>query len=44
MDAFEKAGYQAEEPEAFACRFRNRMNKTAAGDLKEIVPYGPADL
>lgn len=43
-DEFEKKGYQAEDPEAFACRFRNRMNKTAAGDLKEIVPYGPADL
>ena len=43
-DAFEKKGYQAEDPEAFACRFRNRMNKTSSGDLKEIVPYGPADL
>ena len=43
-DAFEKKGYQAEDPEAFACRFRNRMNKSSAGDLKEIVPYGPADL
>ena len=43
-DAFEKAGYQAEEPEAFACRFRNRMNKASDGALKAIVPYGPADI
>ncbi len=42
--AFEEKGYQAQDPEAFACQFRNRMNKSAAGDLKPIVPYGPADL
>ena len=42
--AFEQKGYQQEDPEVFACRFRNRMNKAAAGDLKAIVPYSPADL
>ena len=42
--AFEKPGYQSEEPEAFLCRFRNRMNKGADGTLKKIVPYGPEDL
>ena len=42
--AFEKPGYQAEEPEAFLCRFKNRMNKAADGTLKKIVPYGPEDL
>ena len=43
-EAFERKGYQDQEPEAFACRFRNRMNKSSAGELKPIVPYGPADL
>ena len=43
-EGFEKKGYQQQDPETFACRFRNRMNKAAAGDLKAIVPYGPADL
>ena len=42
--AFEEKGYQRQDPEAFACRFKNRMNRTASGDLKPIVPYGPADL
>lgn len=42
--AFEKAGYQREDPEAFLCRFRNRMNKGADGALKKIEPYGPEDL
>lgn len=39
-----RKGYQAEEPEAFLNRFRNRMNKGADGTLKKIVPYGPEDL
>ena len=43
-EAFEKPGYQREEPEAFLCRFRNRMNKGADGALKKIEPYGPEDL
>ncbi len=43
-EAFEKPGYQAQEPEAFLCRFKNRMNKAADGALKKIVPYGPEDL
>lgn len=42
--AFEKPGYQREEPEAFLNRFRNRMNKGADGALKKIEPYGPEDL
>ncbi len=37
-------GFQAEAPEAFLCRFKNRMNKGADGTLKKIVPYGPEDL
>ena len=41
---FERKGYQAEEPEAFLCRFKNRMNKAADGTLKKIVPYGAEDL
>ena len=43
-EPFEKPGYQEEAPEAFLCRFRNRMNKGADGALKKIVPYGPEDL
>ena len=43
-EAFERPGYQREEPEAFLCRFKNRMNKAADGALKKIVPYGPEDL
>ena len=43
-EGFMKHGYQAEEPEAFLCRFKNRMNKGADGALKKIVPYGPEDL
>ena len=43
-EAFERPGYQREEPEAFLCRFRNRMNKGADGALKKIEPYGPEDL
>ncbi len=43
-EGFMKKGYQAEEPEAFLCRFKNRMNKGADGALKKIVPYGPEDL
>ena len=43
-EAFEKAGYQRQEPEAFLCRFKNRMNKAADGALKKIVPYGEEDL
>ena len=39
-----RSGYQAEEPEAFLNRFRNRMTKAADGTLKTIVPYGPEDL
>ena len=42
--AFEQKNYQDEDPEAFACRFRNRMNTNASGELKPIVPFGPADL
>ena len=42
--AFEKAGYQREEPETFLCRFRNRMNKGADGALRKIEPYGLEDL
>ena len=42
--AFERAGYQDEDPEAFLCRFKNRMNKSADGTLKKIVPYGAEDL
>ena len=43
-EGFARPGYQAEEPEAFINRFRNRMNKAADGALKKIVPYGPEDL
>ncbi|MBR1821106.1 MAG: DUF4236 domain-containing protein [Clostridia bacterium] len=43
-EAFERRGYQNEEPEAFLLRFRNRVNKGADGTLKKIVPYGPEDL
>jgi len=43
-EAFERPGYQAEEPEAFLCRFKNRMNKAADGTLKKIVPYGAEDM
>lgn len=40
-EAFEQPGYQKTEPEAFLCRFRNRMNKAADGALKKIEPFGP---
>lgn len=43
-EAFDKPGYQQEDPQAFLCRFRNRMNVGADGGLKKIVPYGPEDL
>ena len=43
-EAFEKPGYQNTEPEAFLCRFKNRMNKLADGTLKRIEPYGPDAL
>ena len=43
-EAFEQPGYQREDPEAFLCRFKNRMNKAADGTLKKIEPYGPEDL
>ena len=43
-EAFERKGYQKTEPEAFLCRFKNRMNKAADGTLKRIEPYGPQDL
>lgn len=43
-EAFEKKGYQREEPEAFLCRFKNRMNRLADGTLKKIEPYGPEDV
>lgn len=43
-EGFEKPGYQKEDPEAFLCRFKNRMNKGSDGTLKRIVPYGPEDL
>ncbi len=43
-EAFERPGYQREDPEAFLCRFKNRMNKAADGTLKKIEPYGPEDL
>ena len=42
--AFEQKGYQQTDPEAFLCRFKNRMNKAADGTLKKIEPYGPEDL
>jgi len=40
-EAFEQPGYQRTEPEAFICRFKNRMNKLADGTLKKIEPFGP---
>ena len=43
-EAFEKKGYQREEPEAFLCRFKNRMNRLSDGTLKKIEPYGPEDV
>ena len=42
--AFEQPGYQQTEPEAFICRFKNRMNKLADGTLKRIEPFGPEAL
>ena len=39
--AFEQPGYQQADPEAFLCRFKNRMNKLADGTLKKIVPLSP---
>ena len=42
--AFEKSGYQQKEPLDFICKFKNRMNLTASGDLKQIEPYGPEAL
>ncbi|MDO4865716.1 MAG: DUF4236 domain-containing protein [Clostridia bacterium] len=43
-EAFEKRGYQDQEPEQFLCRFKNRMNKASTGELKGIVPYTAEDL
>lgn len=43
-EAFEQPGYQQAEPEAFVCRFKNRMNKLADGTLKKIEPFGPEAL
>ena len=40
-EGFEQPGYQHTEPEAFLCRFKNRMNKAADGTLKRIEPFGP---
>ena len=42
--AFEQPGYQHTDPEAFFCRFKNRMNKGADGALKRIEPFGPEAL
>ena len=42
--AFEKPGYQRNDPEAFICTFKNRMNKSADGTLKRIEPFGPDAL
>ena len=42
--AFEQPGYQQADPEAFLCRFKNRMNKGADGTLKRIEPFGPEAL
>ncbi len=38
-DAFEQPGYQQTDPEAFVCKFKNRMNKSADGTLKKIEPF-----
>ena len=43
-EAFEQPGYQRTDPEAFICRFKNRMNKLADGTLKRIEPFGPDAL
>ena len=43
-DGFERKGYQSEAPEAFLLRFKNRVNKTASGDLKPVVPFDAAAL
>ena len=43
-EAFEQPGYQQTDPEAFICRFKNRMNKLADGTLKRIEPFGPVAL
>ena len=43
-EGFEQPGYQQTEPEAFICRFKNRMNKLADGTLKKIEPFGPEDM
>lgn len=38
-DGFEQPGYQQTDPEAFVCKFKNRMNKSADGTLKKIEPF-----
>ena len=43
-EGFERADLRTVDPEAFALRFRNRLNKTASGDLKPIVPFDAAAL
>jgi hypothetical protein len=43
-EGFEQPGYQQTDPEAFICRFKNRMNKLADGTLKKIEPFGPEVL
>ena len=43
-EGFERADLRTVDPEAFVLRFRNRLNKTASGDLKPIVPFDAAAL
>ena len=43
-ESFEQKNYQQTEPEAFLCRFRNRMNKASDGTLRRIEPFGAQDL
>ena len=43
-EGFEKPGYAQTEPEAFICRFKNRMKKNADGTLKKIEPFNADEV
>lgn len=38
-ECFEDVDFAGVEPEEFLMRFKNRMNRSAAGDLKPVVPF-----
>ena len=42
--AFEREGYEKQEPDTFFNKFKNRMLRLASGDLKKIDPYTAEDL